>query len=81
MNDQSTVRLVIGVLGFLALTVVIGAIVLVMGDKDMPEALIAMGSVAVGAVAGILSRTGGDTPQPVQVMNAPADPVPVDNAP
>lgn len=73
MNDQSTVRLVIGVLGVLALTVVIGGIVLVMDEKSMPDALIAMGSVSVGAVAGILARTSGDSPVPVTLQDEPIE--------
>lgn len=64
MNSQSTVRLVIGVLGLLALAVVIGGIYLTAQDKSLPGELIAIGSAAAGAVGGILSRTGDD-PQPV----------------
>jgi NADPH-dependent curcumin reductase CurA len=65
VNDQSTVRLVIGVLGLLAFTVVAGGIVLALSDRSIPEALIAMGSAAAGAVGSILARTGGSDPQPV----------------
>lgn len=80
--DQKTVRLVISVLGMLALTVVIGAIVLSYQEKTIPDALIALGSVSVGAVAGILSKTSGsETPQAVEVVNVAADPVPVESQP
>lgn len=75
MNSQSTVRLVIGVLGLLALSVVVGGFALAMTDRSIPESLIAIGSAAAGAVAGILSRTG-DTD--VRVVNDEADPVPVE---
>lgn len=77
MNSQSTVRTVILVLGALALLVVAGGVYLAANDKSLPGELIAIGSAAAGAIAGILSKTGTD-PQPVQIINAPADPVPVD---
>jgi hypothetical protein len=81
--DQKTVRLVISVLGLLAVGVVVGAIVLAYQSKTIPDALISLGSVAVGAVAGILSKTSGssDEPQAVEVVNRDADPVPVDPQP
>lgn len=75
MNTQSTVRLVIGVLGAVAIINVIGGILLTLNDKAMPDAQIAIASLAVGAVAGILSRTG-DTD--VRVVNEANDPVPVE---
>ena len=78
MNSPSTVRTVIAVLGLLALSVVVGGIALAWVDKSLPGELIAIGSAAAGAVAGILSKTGTD-PQPVRVMNEPADPVPVES--
>lgn len=77
MNTQSTVRLVIGVLGLLALAVVLGGIVLALDDKALPGELIAIGSAAAGAVGGILSRTG-DTD--VRVVNEADEPVPVEGA-
>jgi drug/metabolite transporter (DMT)-like permease len=76
MNDQSTVRIVIAVLGSLALAVVVGGIVLALNDKSLPGELIAIGSAAAGAVGGILSKTSTG-PQEVQVVNRDADPVPV----
>lgn len=82
MNSQSTVRMVIGVLGLLALSVVIGGIILALADKSLPGELIAIGSAAAGAVGGILSKTGDpEQAQPVNVVNVDADPVPVDPAP
>lgn len=80
MNDQSTVRLVIGVLGALALAVVIGGIYLVSNDKSIPDALIAMGSASAASVGTMLARTGTNEPQPVEVVNVTADPVPVEPA-
>lgn len=81
MNDQSTVRIVIGVLGALAVVVVAGGIALAFTDRTLPGELIAMGSAAAGAVGGILSRTGSNDPTPVTVVNRPADPVPVEPLP
>lgn len=82
MNTQSTVRMVIGVLGLLALAVVIGGIVLALDDKSLPGELIAIGSAAAGAVGGILSKTGDTSePQAVEVVNVVGDPVPVDPVP
>lgn len=80
MNDAPTVRIVIGVLGLLALLVVAGGIVLALNDKSLPGELIAIGSAAAGTVGGILakSETG---PQEVQVMNEVEDPIPVDPDP
>lgn len=81
-NSQGTVRLVIAVLGLLALSVVIGGIVLALDDKGLPGELIAIGSAAAGAVGGILSKTGDTSePQAVEVVNVSADPVPVDPVP
>ena len=80
MNSQSTVRLVISALGLLALFVVGGGIYLTAQDKSLPGELIAIGSAAAGAIGGILSRTGTE-PQPVEVINVPADPVPVAQTP
>lgn len=66
MSDNTTVRLVIATLALLAFAVVVGGIYLTAIDKALPGELIAIGSAAAGAVAGILSKTGhNDTPQPV----------------
>lgn len=80
MNSQSTVRAVIITLGLLALFVVGGGIYLTAQDKSLPGELIAIGSAAAGAIGGILSRTGTE-PQPVEVVNVPAEPVPVQPTP
>lgn len=79
-NDQSTVRLVIGALALLALSVVIGGIALAFADRSLPGELIAIGSAAAGAIGGILSRTGPAGPTPVEVINPTADPVTVAEA-
>jgi cytochrome bd-type quinol oxidase subunit 1 len=50
-------KLMVGFLGLLASTAVVGAIILVATDKEVPEILIAIGSAAVGALAGALVPT------------------------
>lgn len=75
MKNQTTTTLVIGVLGLVAVIAMIGGIVLTLDDKTLPESIIAMGSLAVGAIAGILAKSG-DTDD-VRITNTPADPVPV----
>lgn len=75
MTDRITVRLVIGSLSALALVVVVGGIVLALDDKSLPGELIAIGSLAAGAVAGILSKTGHS--EPTEVTGPRGGPVPV----
>lgn len=70
-----TTTLVIGVLGLVAVIAMIGGIVLTMDDKTLPESIIAMGSLAVGAIAGILAKSGET--DSVHISNTDADPVPV----
>lgn len=55
-NDAFTIRLVIIVLGALALSVVVGGIYLVSTDHQIPDALIAIGSAAAASVGTILAR-------------------------
>ena len=77
MTEQRTVQLVIGFLGTITLAITLGAIYLTSVDHSIPDALIGLGGTSIGALAGILSKTSSD-PQQVQVMNEPADAVPVD---
>lgn len=60
MNRQSVVLVVIIALALLAFAVVIGGIYLTAIDRNLPGELIAIGSAAAGAIAGILSKTGQD---------------------
>lgn len=82
MNDQTTVRIVLCTLAALALAVVVGGIYLAAIDKSLPGELIAIGSAAAGAVAGILSKTNVAPAEatPVEIVNAPDNPVPVEDA-
>lgn len=56
-TDRWTVRAVTVGLALLALLVVAGGIVLALDDKEIPEALVAIGSGAAGALAALLART------------------------
>lgn len=57
--DNWIYRIVVGSLGFVCIAVVIGAIILSViagGEKtDIPDILTALGSAAIGALAGILA--------------------------
>jgi len=48
-------RMVVGTLGLIALIAIIGAIVLTMTSKKIPDVLTALGSASVGALAGLLA--------------------------
>lgn len=67
-------------LGLVGLSVVVGGIVLAIDGKTIPDALIALGAGAVASVGSILAHTSTNEPQPVNVVNPPADPVPVADA-
>lgn len=57
MADRWTVRIVAAGLALLALVVVAGLIWLAGTDHAVPEALVAIGSGAAGALAALLART------------------------
>ncbi len=48
-------RMIIGALGLVALLAMIGAIILAMSGKAIPDLLTALGSAAIGALAGLLA--------------------------
>ncbi|AEA47572.1 hypothetical protein [Archaeoglobus veneficus] len=54
-RDVWIYRIVVIALGLTVLAVVIGAIVITMVDKTTPDVLVALGSAAVGALAGLLA--------------------------
>jgi len=60
MNQNTgLVRIVVIFLGVIVLAVVVGAVVLAYQGIDIPAALIGLGSVALGALGGILTTPGG----------------------
>ena len=54
-KDHWIYRAVVVVLGFTVLTSLIGTIVLVMTDHSTPEIIVALGSAAIGGLAGLLA--------------------------
>lgn len=81
MTDRFTVRAVVVFLGLIAVATVLGGMWLTFTEHQLPDALISIGSTALGGLTGFLisSRSVAEgEPQPVQVTNTPADPVPVD---
>lgn len=79
MTEIRNISLVIIFLGMTTLIIVLGAVWLAADGKQIPDALIGLGGTSLGALGAMLSKTSTG-PQPVQVINAPADPVPVDPA-
>jgi hypothetical protein len=81
-TDRFAVRAVVI---FLGVAVLIGLALggyLAANDHTVPDFIVATVSGALGALAGILASTrGSDEPTPVNVVNVPADPVPVDTTP
>lgn len=57
MTSRTTVLAVVVGLVLIAFTVVAGGMVLVAMDKQVPDALIAIGAGASGALAGVLAST------------------------
>lgn len=71
-------------------TVVVGLILIALGslglagtlammDKSVPDGLWTSSGTALGALGALLSRTGHDGTQPVEVVNASSNPVPVED--
>ena len=53
-RDHWIYRAVVVVLGFTVVTSLVGTIVLVMTDHSTPEIIVALGSAAIGGLAGFL---------------------------
>jgi hypothetical protein len=54
-KDKWLFRMVVAVLGLTVVASVVGTIVLAMKDQSTPEVIIALGSAALGALAGLLA--------------------------
>jgi hypothetical protein len=54
-QDKWLYRIAVGVLGALALVTAYGALTLALQDKSMSEALVALGSAAVGGLVGLFA--------------------------
>jgi hypothetical protein len=60
-NDVWIYRIVVGALSLVAVMAIVGAIVVAVGTSDtqVPDAVVALGSAAVGALAGLLAPQAG----------------------
>lgn len=54
-NDIWLYRLVVAVLGLTVVVSITGAIVLALSGQSTPEVLVALGSAAIGGLAGLLA--------------------------
>ena len=80
MTDRKVVAMVVAFLGIaILLGFGIGGLLAVQ-EKGVPDFIVSITSGALGALAGILSKTSTET-SPVEVMNLAADPVPVAETP
>lgn len=76
--DALTTRLVLLFAGLTVLAAMGGGIALAFFDRTLPDALIALGSGALGLLSGAALDTRGR--QDVRVVNDSGDPVPVEDA-
>ena len=61
-SDKWVYRIVVGILGLIALTALAGGLLLAYKkpEKELPQMLVALGSTAVGALAGLLAPSPRD---------------------
>ncbi len=57
VNDTITVRIVVTLLGLVALSIILAATILSLNDRELPPELITLGGVAVGALGAMLAST------------------------
>lgn len=74
MTDPKTTRLVLIFAGLAVLAAMLGGIALAYSNRTLPDALIALGSGALGLLGGITTPVGR---QEVVIRQDPGDPVPV----
>lgn len=77
MNDALTLRMVLAFAGLVVLLAMAGGIVLAFYDRTLPDALIALGSGALGLLGGALMPSGR---QEVIIRQPANEPVPVTDA-
>lgn len=77
MTDRFTIRAVVMYLGLVVVLSLVGGFVLSFVGKQIPDALIGLGSVALGSLGTLLARTGSE---PQQVTNIPGEAVEVTDA-
>lgn len=54
-NDIWLYRIVVAVLGLTVVATIVGAIVLTLSGQSTPEVIVALGSAAIGGLAGLLA--------------------------
>ena len=54
-KDKWIYRIVVGVLGLTVVSSILGTIALAMADRSTPEVIVALGSAAIGGLAGLLA--------------------------
>ena len=81
MTDRFVVRCV--VLGLVAAVLgsLVASVILSLNGTDVPDYLKYVGTTALGAIAGVLSKTTTDEPTPVTVTNPVGSPVPTSDVP
>ena len=55
-GDRKFYRILLYILGLIAVLSIIGVFALALKDKDAPDAIVALGSTALGALAGLIAR-------------------------
>jgi len=55
-GDKQFFRLLLRILGGVAIITVLGIFLLSAFDKDIPDSIVALGSTALGALAGLIAR-------------------------
>lgn len=58
MSDRRFYRIVVGLLGTVAVLAALGTIILAMKDLDVPDSPVALGSAAIGALASLVADGG-----------------------
>lgn len=76
-SDLFPVRVVVIALAFVVVGGLVAVVFLASTGTTIPDALDRLVFTALGSLGTILAKTSGAAPQDVQVVNAPADPVPV----
>ncbi len=63
-GDRQLYRGAVLTLAYVAMGVVVGIVLLTAADKIVPDSLVALGSTALGALAGLLAPISRTSPKP-----------------
>ncbi len=67
MNDKTTVRMVVGLLGLALLAIIVAAVILSLDGKEIPGELWTLGGGALGGLSALLARTNTE-PSPADAI-------------